>query len=203
MSFSLQSGVKMSKYPWYGRHQKDEGLDQGLILPDFPIPDYSGVNYTALATDEDVALPIEIRTSDLIIMTQACDISNDKVKNITLCKIYPLNEYLETARIGKKEANNLVSNLNSNRVSNMHLLNRPDANPYGGAFEDFLVVKFDESVVFPVRLVQQALKSPGRLIKLMPPYRESLAQAYGAFFMRIGDPQDREMAYSVCYESIL
>jgi hypothetical protein len=193
----------MATYPWFGQHLKRDGLEQGLILPDFPIPDYSQVDYKALASDEDVALPISITKADLIIMTQACDLKNDKVKYVTLCPIYSLNEYLIDNKLSKQESNSLIASLNSNQTINLRMLNRPDINPYGGAFDDHLLVKFDELVVFPVGLVKQALQYQGRMIKLLPPYREALSQAFGIFFMRVGDPQDRERAYPEWYKDFL
>ena len=181
----------MPDYKWFGQHTSQEGIDQGLILVDFPVPDYSKVDYVGLASDENVELPVEIKKYDLIIMSQACDIENDKVKNITLCRIYTLKEYLVETNQSKTKAKELLNSLNSGRVVNMCLLNRPDYNPYGDAFEDYLIVKFDESVNYPVELIRQRISNEtGNMMKLMPPYRESLSQNYGIFYMRVGNPKN-------------
>lgn len=191
-------------YKWYGRHFKEEGLDQGLILPDFPIFDYSQLSYALLSTDEDIELPVEVKKADLIIMNQACDLKNDKVRNITLCRVYALNEYLTIAGLTASKARDLINNLNSNQVLNMALLEKPYPNPYGGAFEDSLLVKFDESVNYPWEMIRQRIEEDtGEMIKLLPPYREALSQNYGIFFMRVGNPKDREKVYLEHYRDFL
>lgn len=195
----------MPEYEWYGLHTSTEGIDQGLILLDFPVPDYSQVSYSKLASDEDVELPIEVKKNDLIVMTQACDIENDKVKNITLCRIYVLNDYLISTKQSKTKAKDLIDGLNSGRVANMCLLNRPtDCNPYGDVLEDYLVVKFDESVNYPIELIKQRVDTEtGDMIKLLPPYREALSQSYGIFFMRVGNPTNIPKVTVDLYEDFL
>ncbi len=180
-------------------------------MPDFPTLDYSGVDYKSLASDEEIALPVKVDKADLIIMTQACDIHNGKVKNITLCRIYPLNEYLVEAGLAPKKpldsrakVRSLIGDLGSDRVGNMYLLDQPGSNPYGGVFEDFLVVKFDESINYPLGLIEQRILSEeGEMMKLLPPYREALSQAYATFFMRVGNPIDRGDIHFEVYADFL
>lgn len=178
----------MDNFQWYGTHAGTGGIQQGLMLKEFPVPDYSHVDYPGLASDSDIELPIEIKHHDLIVMTQACDLENDKVKNVTMCRVYTLREYLSEAKPSKSKAKNLIDGLNSGRVTNMYLLNKPEAE-LPGAFDDYLIVKFDESVNFPVELVRQRLENESEeMILLLPPYREALSQSYGIFFMRVGNP---------------
>lgn len=194
----------MPAYEWYGPHRSSEGIDQGLILIDFPVPDYSQVSYSGLASDENIELPIEVKKNDLIVMTQACDIENDKVKNITLCRIYALNDYLIETNQSKTKAKDLIDGLNSGRVANMCLLNRPNYNSYGDILEDYLVVKFDESVNYPVELIQQRIDGESSdMMKLLPPYREALSQSYGIFFMRVGNPTNIPKVTIDLYEDFL
>lgn len=181
--------MRMPEYEWFSRHASAGGVQQGLILPEFPVPDYSRVDYAMLASDGNEELPVEIKTNDLIVMTQACDLENDKVKNVTLCRVYTLREYLIEASLSKNKAASLIDGLNSGRVTNMCLLNRPADNLYESAFEDYLVVKFDESVNFPIEIVRQRVSNETNdMMVLLPPYREALSQSYGIFYMRVGNP---------------
>ena len=72
----------------------------------------------------------------------------------------------------------------------MLLLDKCELKVDGAPYNDFLIAKFDELQVLPFATVEAAYKSAGRRIRLTPPYREGLSQAFGLFFMRVGNPQD-------------
>ena len=55
------------------------------------------------------------------------------------------------------------------------------------------IVDFGRIFSLPKRYVQEFVASQGRRLRICPPYREHLAQAFARFFMRVGLPQDIEL----------
>lgn len=73
-------------YPWF---QAAEGgdLEQGDILQQFPvIAPPSDLTFPIVESDISVTL----RTFDVIVMTQSCDLANDKVNDVILCPHWDL-----------------------------------------------------------------------------------------------------------------
>ena len=55
---------------------------------------------------------------------------------------------------------------------------------------DFQLVDFSRVFTIAVRLTRDLAVSQGMRLRLNPPYREHLAQAFARFFMRVGLPVD-------------
>jgi hypothetical protein len=68
-----------------------------------------------------------------------------------------------------------------------HLLNRC-ALP--GLETDFLVLDFRSLFGVPIAMARDLAKIQSPRRRLLPPYREHLAQAFARFFMRVGLPVD-------------
>lgn len=170
-------------YPWY-QLIRDESLEQGDILQGFRIP---------LFTEEAVGRDdpeIDIYTIDVIIMTQSCDLSHGKVRTAVLCPVTSLRKFADDAADRgdpqwKKENNR--KKLKQGVVVAHHLINEYT----------------DEQLTFPVSVVSFAEVYSASLIsirqfvadrrprlRLCPPYKEHLAQAFARFFMRVGLPVD-------------
>ena len=57
-------------------------------------------------------------------------------------------------------------------------------------FDDFLIVDFKNVYAVPLNYLNQIIKDRVGRIRLLPPYREQLAQAFARFIMRVGLPVD-------------
>jgi hypothetical protein len=55
---------------------------------------------------------------------------------------------------------------------------------------EFLVVDFHNVYGVPYAFLDSLLKGQGKRLRLLPPYREHLSQAFARFFMRVGLPVD-------------
>jgi len=56
---------------------------------------------------------------------------------------------------------------------------------------EYLIVDFRNTVSFPLNLlIEGAKKRKESRMRLLPPYREHLSQAYARFIMRVGLPKD-------------
>lgn len=165
------------EYPWY-EVVRDDGLEQGDLFTKLPViaphPELS----FPLPADEVLA---EVDEYDVILMTQSCDLANDKVRDVILCPHWDL----ETADIGKSKA----KQIRAGREHRYLLLNRRDEEPT----LDVRLVDFGRIFSLPKRYVREFAATQNPRLRLLPPYREHLAQAFARFFMRVGLPQGIEL----------
>ncbi len=167
-------------YPWY-RVVAGDDLEQGDILEGCPVfsppADLAGEDHkTAIFGWEE---------QDVVVMTQTCDLAKgrEKVFEVMLCPVFRQSMvtegYLSTPK-GMEEARR-------GNVPGFHLL---AACSLPGFVREVRVVDFRQVHTLPLPFARrQAALTAGRL-RLSPPYREHLAQAFARFFMRVGLPID-------------
>ena len=168
------------EYPWY-RTIEGDSLCQGDFLHDFEvlIPEVS--------TQSD-QVPAQYRKLDVVIMTQTCDIVQGNVESLLLCPCWNLWEFINAAEKkgvnwgrGQREA------LRRGNLPGYYLTNEADQD---GLKMDLTIVDFHEVYTAPTNLVKDFALRTGKRLRLLPPYREHLAQAFARFFMRVGLPVD-------------
>ncbi|TVS14264.1 MAG: hypothetical protein EA424_20110 [Planctomycetaceae bacterium] len=129
-----------------------------------------------------------IETFDLVVMTQTCDIAHGKVASLLLCPWWDLWRFVEAVKAkGENFGSDLRESLRRGNLPGYHLLNEvsQDGIEFGVG-----VVDFHEVHTAPLDQVKAFAKSAGKRLRLRPPYREHLAQAFARFFMRVGLPVD-------------
>ena len=155
-----------------------DSLEQGDYLPDCWIP-VVGADF-----DPAVAEPeISVGRGNLVIVTQSCDLANDKISLAALCPIaalatweqlnldYAKRGFWESVRQGRREGLHMVSAF---------------ADAIDG--RNALVVDFRQIFSLPVAYLKQHASSLGSRWRLQSPYREHFSQAFARFFMRVGLP---------------
>jgi hypothetical protein len=167
-------------YPWYQTAQDDE-LEQGDILeacPVFIVPeDLAGGSLAAAIFDWE--------TRDLIVMSQSCDMvkGREKIVEALLCPVWQRSEitegYLATSR-GMEDA----------RRGNLPGYHVIAACELPGWEREVRVVEFRRVYALPLTFLRKQAATTGDRIRLLPPYREHLSQAFARFFMRVGLPVD-------------
>jgi hypothetical protein len=174
------------RYPWYEIVAQDD-LEQGDIFEACPVfsitlpftyEDFRATNYEARFRSSE---------RDVIVMTQSCDLVKDhpKVKEVILCPVWDLqafsekNEYLRHMK-GREE-------IRQGKHPGLHMLNvchLPD-------FErQIRLVDFHRVFSLPLDFMRGLAASCGPRLRLLPPYREHLGQAFARYFMRVGLPVD-------------
>lgn len=102
-----------------------ESLAQGDYLLKCPVPvfpdDYG-------QTDGNSA--VGVRNVDLIVVTQSCDLENNKVNLVAMCPIWTITE-LETidAKYGKPDR---LEEIRKGKIEGLHMLSSPDAQKITG-----------------------------------------------------------------------
>jgi hypothetical protein len=169
-----------NRYPWY-ETIRAEGIEQGDILRNFPV----------LVTDSN--LPVgadhlqgEIRTFDVVILTLSCDLENDKIRSVLLCPVHNLWLFVEEAKKRNENwSSEIREKLRQGNLPGYHLL--ADARQDGLELP-LAVVDFHDVYTAPIQQVKQFAAAAAGRLRLCPPYKEHLAQAFARFFMRVGLP---------------
>lgn len=173
----------VDEYKWY-QLINDGSLFQGDILFKFPVIEQKDDLQLLEETDD---VEIYIKNYDVIIMTQSCDIENDKLKDVILCPHWDINQAHEMDNSLKRTD---LDAIKKGKFYRYLMLNKSELDefPMGIRIVDFGRV-FNVSKSF---VSSYASKQTPRL-RLLPPYREHLAQGFARFFMRVGLPQNIEL----------
>lgn len=178
--------MSVSEPTWFEIVEGEE-LFQGDILFKCPIVK---VDYP----DEQLSLNrpelnASIEYYDAVVLSQSCDLVNDKIENMLLTEVVSWEEILKNEI---EQGNNFIKsekfrkNLVNGHVPNLSLLHRFDGSPR----LSWSVVNFHNLFVVPKSVMKLMAKKAGKRLRLKSPYREHLSQASARFFMRVGLPHD-------------
>jgi hypothetical protein len=158
-------------------HGKFEALAQGDLLPGCYLP----LLPDDLGPTKSVAIDLE--QSDLIVVTQSCDLANQKAGLVALCPIYTLPQFEQVNPHFAKKG--VWEDVRKGRREGYHLLASP-TNP--GVGREALVVNFREIHSLPVGYLKRHAATLGERWRLQSPFLEHFSQAFARFFMRVGLP---------------
>ncbi len=177
------SNVGATRYPWYETVSGVE-LEQGDILLDCPV--YL-VPAEALGLEEH---EVTVDFQNVIIMSQSCDLAlrtngTCEADDVILATLYFQSELKTNKTFGKKEK---WEDARKGRFTRYHVLNKCEIE---GHELDYMLVDLGRVFTLSVAAVR-AFASADRKqrVRLLPPYREHLSQAYARLFMRVGLPVD-------------
>lgn len=176
-------------YPWYellpAAHPT---LEQGDFVADCPII----IPPQQLAPNGDYQPVVE--EFDVVVVSQSCDLTHaGKIDNVLVCPYYSFQEYARVLAAKRKEAlsaknvQRYFTELRQGHQPNYHLLNVPPA-PFEPA--DYLVVDFRNVYAVHISFLLHYITVLPERMRVLPPYKEHLSQAFARFFMRVGLPQD-------------
>ena len=160
---------------WWIEAERQE-LAQGDYLPRCLVPFFKP-DYGADQATQDVP----VKEYDCIVVTQSCDLENDKAPLVALCPIYPITKHEEVTPKLKKQ----WEAVRQGRVEGLHLIasiDRPNDN------RACLVVDFREIYSLPIAYLKDHASLLGSRWRLRSPYLEHFSQAFARFFMRVGLP---------------
>lgn len=169
------------KYPWYETVNNSDPVLQGDFLLDCPV----FVPSAGAILKEDETLPFEVVEYHVIVMSQSCDLLQKKIDLVLVCPIWTLNELeMKEEFIRSKKGK---ETLRQGHMPGYHLLKESETE---GFHREYMVVDFRATYSLPFSLIDDIAKKQKRRLRLLPPYREHLSQAYARFFMRVGLPVD-------------
>lgn len=154
----------------------DGNLAQGDYLSECPIPDFP--NDFKSGNEFEV----QIRDSNVIVMSQSCDIAQRKIELVALCPVFTLDEFCK-CRPGTDYG--FLNKLKRGEVHYAHMLSGFDSI---NNKEAVMIVDFREIYSLPVGyLISHASNMTVRW-RLRSPFLEHFSQAFARFFMRVGLP---------------
>lgn len=173
------------QYEWYEEINNSNEITQGDILLGCPVA-IMDKNFDLKKGQVDA----EIKLIDGIILTQACDLKNNKVNSVLICPIISKANYEEQQKqkgLGEAKIRNALDNLKNGKKISQHIINKYKSDTYE---QDYYIVDFTNVYTIPVELARKQAGEHNVRLRLCPPYREHLSQAFARFFMRVGLPID-------------
>lgn len=177
---------------WYQQVAAETTLTQGDFIADCPTLIWRTGPLEA-GIEDSLENRVEGVLCNLVVMTQACDLSESKVQIVTLCEHFSIEEYQKSWKSSEIERGQTPSNrawdkhwgeIESGKVWHKSMLNADaDMNL------SIRIVDFYHVVTLPREFIEKHLNSNGsERIRLLAPYREYLSQAFARFYMRVGLP---------------
>ena len=159
-------------YPWYGLADGDD-LEQGDLLHECPIFRPSSAN------------EVQRLRADVVVLSQSCDLTNNKLEIVQVCPVFALEELAATVERFRNKRGR--EDLRRGHFPGDHLLSRCGVPEHES---DFWVCDFRSLFGVHVDVAKSLAAEQSPRVRLLPPYREHLAQAFARFFMRVGLPVD-------------
>ena len=154
-------------------------LRQGDLLPDCPVLSPPGELSSLLvnvSVGQKLQDQITVNTANLIVLSQSCDLDNDKISQVLLCAYFP-------ASIQSKDTR---ASIRREQRPALHMIEKCDIP--GFEFER-QIVDFRTIYTLPKDFVLTYANQNAPRVRLLPPYREHLSQAFARYFMRVGLPR--------------
>ncbi len=169
----------MVEYPWYCEIGGKEILQQGDFIKDLPI------YLPKVSTAEEITA--DVLELNVIILSQSCDLEHKKILTVMVCPYKPYSEFVkENSHYGSADGKKQLHDAN---VIRFHLLDKCEIEKFKS---DFLIVDFSNTFSVPVQYLEKHSQKYSERLRLLPPYREQLAQNFARFFMRVGLPHNIE-----------
>lgn len=180
-----------NQYPWYEVVNEPQTLEQGDLLFNCPVavPIWKPSS-KELSEAKMYQIESEVAFYDVVIMSQTCDLVNNKLKFALVCPHWSLEEFEESDVLrakSKKAKRSIKENIRRGYAPNYHMLAACDIEGYEHSIR---IVDFREVFSLPISLISHIASQQSGSLRLISPYREHLAQAFARFFMRVGLPVD-------------
>lgn len=174
-------------FAWYTEINHSNEVEQGDLIPNCPIV----IPPSKIEVGDEPE--IEIEMIDSIVLSQSCDLVNNKIQIVLVCPYFPLSTFVnnipdlpEKEASRKKVIKKHIDNLKKGYLPGYHLLNKIENNKE----EDYIVVDFRNVYGIQIDNLKEIAERLNSRQRLLPPYREHLSQSFSRFFMRVGLPQD-------------
>jgi hypothetical protein len=159
----------------------DDSIQQGDFFFDCPVI----VSTSKITGEAELIIDAQVAGYDVVVMSQSCDLEHDKLESVMVCPTWVLSE---VAKVEKRFLNpKECEAVRRGNVPGFHMLNACEVE--GFVSLEVRLVGFRQIFSVPLDYLRQRAKDRPRL-RLLPPYREQLAQAFARYFMRVGLPVD-------------
>lgn len=187
----------MTNKLWYEAVEASVELTQGDIILNCPVVRWASKPIEPAINPEVEILKslVEADEIDAVVMTQGCDLENRKVENVIICPHFSLSQYKEGWEQAMRDASQnpnakawrrVCEDIKNGYIWNLAMLNEGEI---GALRLTHRIVDFHDVYTLPRTFLESLLQSREQSrLRLLPPYREHLSQAFARFFMRVGLP---------------
>lgn len=168
-------------YPWYGVVE-DDSLEQGDFFFACPVLEPYPIQTDPAAESDVQAI---VREYDVLVLSQSCDLVNGKLETVLVCPHWPIQDFEEQEEFFRTPKGK--EDIRRGNVPGLHMLAACDA---PGFHCPIRVLSFRQVFGLPFNYVSDLARRQSPRLRLLPPYREHLAQAFARFIMRVGLPVD-------------
>ncbi len=152
-------------------------LEQGDILPDLLTP-------RVLADLSPDGQPMVARSKGhFIVLSQTCDLINDKVPEVLVASIAPYDEFAHTSQHARTTAFQ-KSVVNGYDIAYFLLPESQDEPALAWSIVDFHHLRLVDK-----KGCHEHAKNLGQRLRLVSPYKEHFSQAFGRYMMRVALPR--------------
>ena len=171
-------------YKWYDDVLPNSPIEQGDIIENCKILVPNELHYQAILENKENEVPLDIIEINSIILSQSCDIQNEKIDSVIVCPIWSLRKFIEKG--GWFNSSTAREDLRQGKFPEYHLLQKFESEELPN---DFYFVDFHRIYSVPKKFIEAMIKDKSHK-RLLPPYREHLSQSFARYFMRVGLPVD-------------
>jgi hypothetical protein len=171
-------------YKWYDDIPADSSIEQGDIIENCNILIPNEQHYKAILESRENNDQVDIIVINGIVLSQSCDIQNEKIDSVIICPIWSLKEFI--AKGNFFEGAKAREDLRQGKFPEYHLLQKFKGDKLSN---DFYFVDFHRIYSVPKKFIEAVIKDKPHK-RLLPPYREHLSQSFARYFMRVGLPVD-------------
>jgi hypothetical protein len=170
------------RYPWYAL-VSDDSLEQGDFLFSCPVLEPEAAPEASPGTELDILA--RVREYDVLILSQSCDLAYGKLETVLVCPHWPLSVLEQRESYFRSSEGK--ENIRRGYLPGLHML---AACELAGFVSPIRVASFRQVFGLPLTYIHQQVSRQRPRLRLLPPYREHLAQAFARFIMRVGLPVD-------------
>lgn len=176
----------------------ETSLEQGDVLLGCPVfrvtmPTPSSAEHAGDGSTS--AIDVLEEQHNLVVLTQSCDLVSDKVTDVLVAGIHTYQEFVSqggTANTYIRGKSFREAAIKGNLPAQSLLPERlePPSLPWS-------LVDFHHLFTIPKPVLMEYVSSSGQRLRLVPPYREHLAQAFARYLMRVGLPHQLDQFATV------
>jgi len=109
-------------YEWYDDVPANSSIEQGDIVECCNIIIPKEAHYLAISDNMETEEPFDIKEIDGIVLSQSCDIQNEKIDSIIICPIWSLRKFMNIG--GSFAGSQARENLRQGKFPEYHLLQK-------------------------------------------------------------------------------
>lgn len=171
--------LQPTQYPWYGI-TSGPNIEQGDIFEECSLFEPE----TTELDDPTGRTYFTWLTRDVIVMTQSCDLVPGRVKvdQVLVCVLWKQSDFPQQHVLATPKG---LEDARRGNFPGFHLLSKCHDDDFP---REVRIVDFRQTRSLPMKYLQQ--RANKLHLRLLPPYREHLSQAFARYFMRVGLPID-------------